>query len=67
MSAYTVDASVHINALNAREQGSQESQAFLARVEDERLEVICPTLLIAEAAAALSRAGPTSRQPAHGT
>ncbi|MFZ5819813.1 MAG: type II toxin-antitoxin system VapC family toxin [Chloroflexota bacterium] len=56
MSAYTVDASVHINALNAREQGSRESQAFLARVEDERLEVICPTLLVAEAAAALSRA-----------
>jgi predicted nucleic acid-binding protein len=56
MSAYTVDASVHINALNAREQGSQESQAFLARVEDERLEAICPTLLVAEAAAALSRA-----------
>lgn len=56
MSAYTVDASVHINALNAREQGSQESQAFLARVEREGLDVICPTLLVIEVAAALSRA-----------
>ncbi len=56
MSAYTVDASVHINALNAHEQGAQESQAFLMRLEDECLEVICPTLLVAEVAAALSRA-----------
>lgn len=55
MSAYTIDASVHINSLNAREAGSQESQAFLARVEAERREVICPTLLIVEVAAALSR------------
>jgi predicted nucleic acid-binding protein len=56
MSAYTIDASVLTNALNDREQGSQESQKFLARVEQESLEIICPTLLIPEVAAALSRA-----------
>jgi predicted nucleic acid-binding protein len=56
MSAYTIDASVHINALNVREDGSQESQEFLARVEQEHLEIICPTLLVVEVAAALSRA-----------
>jgi hypothetical protein len=56
MSAYTIDASILTNALNSREQGSQESQKFLARVEQEKCEIICPTLLIPEMAAALSRA-----------
>lgn len=56
MSAYTIDASVLTNALNSREQGSQESQKFLARIEQENCEIICPTLLIPEVAAALSRA-----------
>jgi len=56
MSAYTIDASILTNALNSREQGSQESQKFLARVEQENCEIICPTLLIPEVAAALSRA-----------
>jgi len=56
MSAYTIDASVLTNALNSREEGSQESQKFLARVEQENYEIICPTLLITEVAAALSRA-----------
>ena len=56
MSAYTIDASVLTNALNSREQGSQESQKFLVRVEQENCEIICPTLLIPEVAAALSRA-----------
>ena len=56
MSAYTIDASVLTNALNSREQGSQESRNFLARVEQENCEIICPTLLIPEVAAALSRA-----------
>ncbi len=48
MSAYTMDASVLANALNSREQGSQESQEFLARVEQENCKIICPTLLIPE-------------------
>ena len=56
MTAYTIDASVHIHSLNENEPGCKKSQAFLARVERERLEMICPTLLVTEMAAALSRA-----------
>lgn len=56
MTVYTIDASVHINALNENEPESEDSQAFLARVERERLEMICPALLVTEMAAALSRA-----------
>ncbi len=56
MSIYTLDASVHINALNENEPGSKDSQAFLARIEQEHLEMICPALLLTEIAAALSRA-----------
>ena len=56
MSAYTIDASVLTNALNSREQGSEESRKFLAQVEQENCEIVCPTLLIPEMAAALSRA-----------
>ncbi len=56
MNAYTIDASVHTNALNTREPGAQESQKFLEWVEQEGSEIICPTLLIPEVAAALSRA-----------
>jgi len=56
MTAYTVDTSVHINALNASEPGSQDSQAFLEYLERENHEMVCPTLLIPETAAALARA-----------
>jgi predicted nucleic acid-binding protein len=56
MTIYTLDASVHINALNAQEAGSKASQAFLERVEHENLEMVCPSLLIPEMAAALARA-----------
>ena len=56
MTAYTIDASVHINSLNENEPEFGDSQAFLARVEREHLEMICPTLLVTEMAAALSRA-----------
>ena len=56
MNAYTIDASVYTNALNVREQGSQESRGFLEWLEQESLEIVCPTLLIPEVAAALSRA-----------
>lgn len=56
MTVYTIDASVHINALNENEPESEASQAFLARLERDRLEMICPTLLVTEIAAALSRA-----------
>jgi toxin FitB len=56
MTVYTLDASVHINALNENEAGSEASQVFLAHLERERFEMICPTLLVTEMAAALSRA-----------
>lgn len=56
MTAYTIDASVHINSLNENEPEFGDSQAFLARAEREHLEMICPTLLVTEIAAALSRA-----------
>jgi predicted nucleic acid-binding protein len=56
MTVYTIDASVHINALNEKEAESEASQKFLALLERERFEMICPTLLVTEIAAALSRA-----------
>ena len=56
MTVYTIDASVHINALNENEAESVASQFFLALLERERIEMICPTLLVTEIAAALSRA-----------
>jgi len=56
MTVYTIDASVHINALNENEVESEASQVFLALMERERFEMICPTLLVTEMAAALSRA-----------
>ena len=56
MTVYTIDASVHIDALNEIEAGSEASQFFLALLERERFDMICPTLLVTEMAAALARA-----------
>lgn len=56
MTVYTVDASVHINALNENEPECEASQVFLAHLEREHSEMICPTLLVTEMAGALSRA-----------
>jgi predicted nucleic acid-binding protein len=53
---YTLDASVHISALNPAETGSAPSQAFLARVQRDHLPLFCPTLLLVEVAAAVARA-----------
>ncbi len=53
---FTIDASVHINALNSAEAGSSASQAFLARIHKEGLPVYSPTLLLVEVAAAVARA-----------
>jgi predicted nucleic acid-binding protein len=53
---YTVDASVHVSALNPSETGSAHSQAFLAYARQHRLPLICPTLLVVEVAAAVARA-----------
>jgi predicted nucleic acid-binding protein len=53
---YTIDASVHVSALNPSEAGSAESQAFLAQVQRQRNPLFCPTLLLVEVAAAVARA-----------
>ena len=53
---YTVDASVHVSALNPTEADSATSQAFLALVRQHRIPLFCPTLLLVEVAAAVARA-----------
>jgi predicted nucleic acid-binding protein len=53
---YTVDASVHVSALNPAEANSAISQAFLALVRQHQLSMFCPTLLLVEVAAAVARA-----------
>jgi predicted nucleic acid-binding protein len=52
---FTIDASVHLNALNAAEEGSSESQAFLAQVSQKAWPVFSPTLLLVEVASAVGR------------
>lgn len=52
---FTIDASVHISALNPTEPGSAESLAFLKRLKEHPSSVYSPTLLIVEVAAAISR------------
>ncbi len=56
MTSFTVDASVHINALNPAEPGNAESQGFLNFLRRGNMPQLCPTLLIAEVAGALARA-----------
>lgn len=56
MTVYTIDASVHINALNPAEPGSAESQDFLDFLRRGNIPQVCPTLLIVEMAGALARA-----------
>ena len=51
----TVDASVHVNALNPAESGSAESKAFLDWLQLEQHPVTSPTLLLVEVATAVAR------------
>ena len=53
---YTVDASVHVSALNPAEANSAASQTFLAQVQQQRIPLFCPTLMLVEVAAATARA-----------
>jgi len=53
---FTIDASVHINALNPSEAGSEESQVLLERLFRRPWPVVSPTLLLVEVAAAVTRA-----------
>jgi predicted nucleic acid-binding protein len=52
---YTIDASVHVSALNPTEADSAGSRTFLARVQQEHIPLFCPTLLLVEIAAAVAR------------
>ena len=52
---FTIDASVHINALNTREKNSEASRAFLARVHQGDFDIYSPTLLLVEVAASVAR------------
>ncbi len=52
----TIDASVHINALNTAEAGSAVSQACLHRLIEQQQAMCSPTLLLVELAAAAARA-----------
>ena len=52
---YTVDASVFLCAFNPYEAGHAESNRFLARIQDEGLPIIVPTLLLPEAAGTVAR------------
>jgi len=52
---FTVDASVHLNALNPAEEGSAESQALLEQLHRRPWPVHSPTLLLVEIAGAFAR------------
>lgn len=54
-STYTVDASVFLNAFNPYEAGHEASHRFLAGLQERAVPIIVPTLLLPEAAAAVSR------------
>ena len=53
---FTIDASVHINALNPKEEGSAESQAFLEQLCGQPWPMFSPTLLLVEVATSVARA-----------
>jgi predicted nucleic acid-binding protein len=52
---YTLDASVHVSALNPHEPESVACQALLRLVRQRQLPLVCPTLLPVEVAAAIAR------------
>jgi predicted nucleic acid-binding protein len=53
---FTIDASVHLNALNPTEAGSAESQALLEAIFSQSAAVFSPYLLLVEVASSVSRA-----------
>lgn len=52
---YTIDASVFLNAFNPYEAGHEESRRLLARMQEQAVPIIVPTLLLPEVAAAVGR------------
>ena len=59
---YTIDASVHINAINPNEAGSSTSQSFLTTLGQSGLPLFCPTLLLVEVSATVARSWDSTRQ-----
>ena len=57
MRLITIDASVFVSAARPSEAGNLESTTFLSWVRRARPRLFLPTLVMAEAAAALSRTG----------
>ena len=55
MSSVTIDASVFIAALHPSEPGYTESWQCLQQIRQNTIEVICPTLVLPECAAAIMR------------
>lgn len=52
---FTVDASVFVNAFNPHEEGHERSKAVLARLHENAIPLVVPTLLEVEVAAAVAR------------
>lgn len=63
---YTIDASVHLSALNPYEPESGASQAFLGLVRQRQIPLFCPTLLPVEVAAAIAWTMPAGVSDAPG-
>ncbi len=53
---YTIDASVFVSATREEEENFAISREFVRRFESRSLEKFCPTLILAECAAAIARA-----------
>ncbi|MEJ5310783.1 MAG: type II toxin-antitoxin system VapC family toxin [Anaerolineae bacterium] len=53
--AFTVDASVFVNAFSPTEAGSEQSWRFLATLFDADAPIFVPTLVLVEVVAALAR------------
>jgi hypothetical protein len=52
---YTLDASVHVSAVNPHEPASTASQALLRLIHERQIPLYCPTLLPVEVAAAVTQ------------
>ena len=51
----TMDASVFLNAFNLQEKGQPQSQRLLSHLRDAATPIVCPTLLLPEVSATISR------------
>jgi predicted nucleic acid-binding protein len=51
----TIDASVFVNAFSSAEVGSDKSWDFITGLKENNIQIIVPTLLLTEVAAAVAR------------